>query len=89
MFGSKLKCKRAYLGNIVIPTNKHCIHSKKERMQMVMGMDVKIKEVSLFMGKVVVGLFCRKVVRPGILKTWLERNWDSSLGYVPMFHALV
>jgi hypothetical protein len=54
--------KKNSIDNSGSRTKKHCIRSKRDKVRMVVGKDVKVEEISGILGRVVVGHFSGKMV---------------------------
>jgi hypothetical protein len=65
-----------------------CIREKRVSIQMVVGIDIFIEEVTNFVGKTLVGRFCGISIGDEALSKWIASHWEPKLGYTPVMHTL-
>jgi hypothetical protein len=58
--------------------SKKCIRCKKDRVKMVLGLDVEMDKVEGLMSQPLVGRFTRKLVKGESLRLWLDAGWRKS-----------
>jgi hypothetical protein len=62
---------------------KKCIRCRKDKVKLVLGLDVGMDRVEGLMNHALVGRFIGKLVKGDSLKLWLEASWHKIMGYTP------
>jgi hypothetical protein len=68
--------------------NLKCWKVRNEQRKMVVGYIVEIEAIMDLLGRKKVGRFCGKIISPSALKSWIDENWTTLLGYRLIFHTL-
>jgi hypothetical protein len=60
-----------------------CIKEKGGKVELVVGRDIAMGEISGYFGKTLVGRFNGKFAGVQALQGWMEKSWKSLLDYLP------
>jgi len=76
-------------GSRALPKPKSYVRVKQDKFSMVIGKDIKVKDILKLLETTLVGRFYGKKMQKASLMPWVLDNWMSAMSYMSVFHGFV